>query len=407
MKKRKFIYLSNKDFDGTVYQTQVIDWLHLYQKHSLNFDLYQGFHYRDAVRISFIKNQLHKIKSATKLYKGFFFIFPSKSIFVYLNTFIFYLKLFKYFFKYQEILIFSRGMIGKEIDLLKKISPVKLIFFYDGRAASGEENKYSAIKQGDFSARKYNIIAHVFYTEYKTLIAADKIFVVSNILKNYFIANFKIREDKFVLYPCLSDAYKFFCDETMRDTVRRELNISKQTKVFLYAGGISAGWHISTDLFRFFDLVNLKGEDIRFLFLTKDYTEINNLLDQFPRLKDNLISKSVENDQMVKYLNAADYGILFREDTIMNNVASPTKFAEYMLCGLPTLISEGVGDYTEFCRSNKVGFIVDKTVFSDLTTFDVDSFLKLTFNRKYISDIGKARLSKESIVETLISELNS
>jgi hypothetical protein len=284
---------------------------------------------------------------------------------------------------------------------------VKVLFYYDARAASAEENKYIATRQGDFSAGKYNMIAHVYYTEYRTLEAADKIFAVSNVLKDYFVNNFKTSLAKFVLYPCLSDAAKFFYDENIRNAVRAELNFPANTKVFLYAGGISAGWHISTDLFSFFERMNKSGADVRFLFLTKDHQAIDNLLQQFPAIKDKLVSMSVENSQMVKYLNAADYGILFRENTIMNNVASPTKFAEYMLCGLPTLISVGVGDYTNFCRQNQVGFIIDDLVLNDLKAFDADAFLKIPFNREYIAAIGKRELSKESVIDSLAAEFTS
>jgi len=407
MNKRKFVCLSCKDYDGTVFQTQVLDWLHLYQKQGIDFDLYQAFHIKEIGKRQYIADQLSKIKNSTSLYKGFLFFFPSKGLFIYLNVVFFYLKLFKYFFKYQEILIFSRGLFGKEIGILKKIVPVKLIFYFDARAASAEENKYSAIKQGDFSSKKYHTIAHIYYTEYKTLIAADKIFAVSNILTTYFVNNFKINRDKCVLYPCLSDTSKFFYDEDIRKSVREELKFEEHTKVFLYAGGISAQWHISASLFQFFDQISKADKDVSFLFLTKDHLAIQKMVEIYPGLSDKLIYKSVENDQMVKYLNAADYGILFRENTIMNNVASPTKFAEYILCGLPTIISEGVGDYTDFCKINKVGTVIEETVLNNLNQFDAQQLLKLHFDRKNIAMIGKKELSKESIIKNLIIQFNS
>jgi len=41
-----------------------------------------------------------------------------------------------------------------------------------------------------------------------------------------------------------------------------------------------------------------------------------------------------------KFLQAADMGILLRKKDPLNEVAAPTKFAEYMMTGLPTLISK-------------------------------------------------------------------
>ena len=38
--KVKYIYISNLSFDGTVFVTQVLDWLHLYRDAGIHFDLF-------------------------------------------------------------------------------------------------------------------------------------------------------------------------------------------------------------------------------------------------------------------------------------------------------------------------------------------------------------------------------
>ena len=63
-------------------------------------------------------------------------------------------------------------------------------------------------------------------------------------------------------------------------------------------------------------------------------------------------------EEINNYLNATDYGILFRENLPINNQASPTKFAEYILAGLKVIISEGVGDFSEFVREHDCGQVV-------------------------------------------------
>ena len=50
------------------------------------------------------------------------------------------------------------------------------------------------------------------------------------------------------------------------------------------------------------------------------------------------------NKEVYKYLNAADVAFLLRDDVVLNRVASPTKLAEYMFCGLP-IISTNVSTY--------------------------------------------------------------
>ena len=55
---------------------------------------------------------------------------------------------------------------------------------------------------------------------------------------------------------------------------------------------------------------------------------------------------SVAHHEVRKYLCAADVGLLFRDRHILNEVACPGKFAEYMLTGLPLMMTEGIGDYS-------------------------------------------------------------
>jgi hypothetical protein len=43
----------------------------------------------------------------------------------------------------------------------------------------------------------------------------------------------------------------------------------------------------------------------------------------------------------------------------MNRIASPTKFAEYLMAGLPLLITPHVGDYSDLVESEHLGKVVD------------------------------------------------
>ena len=61
------------------------------------------------------------------------------------------------------------------------------------------------------------------------------------------------------------------------------------------------------------------------------------------------------------YLNAADAGFLLREQSPLNEVASPTKFAEYCLTGLPVIMQNTVKDAFEMARS--LGNLIELTDF--------------------------------------------
>lgn len=56
--------------------------------------------------------------------------------------------------------------------------------------------------------------------------------------------------------------------------------------------------------------------------------------------------KSVAHGLVKKYLSAANAGIIMRKDVTVNNVESPIKVGEYLACGLPVILTKGIGDYS-------------------------------------------------------------
>ena len=226
-------------------------------------------------------------------------------------------------------------------------------------------------------------------------------------LQKYFQDTYNLCNKKFVPYPCLSDAQKFYFNTDIRNELRSSLGIKEGTLVFIYSGGIDSEWHITEKMFAFFNHLFKHEKDLMLICLIKNQTGLDKILDNYPELKRHFISFSVPNNEVFKYLNAADYGILFRENTIMNNVASPTKFAEYMLCGLPVMISEGVGDYSDYTTDNDLGVLIKESELKDPETFDFKNFLEKNFDRSLIADIGRKNFSKDSIINDLIAAFKS
>jgi hypothetical protein len=57
------------------------------------------------------------------------------------------------------------------------------------------------------------------------------------------------------------------------------------------------------------------------------------------------------------YLSISDYGILIREYSVTNKVASPTKFAEYLNAGLKVIISPEIGDFSAMVDKYNLGYV--------------------------------------------------
>ena len=71
-----------------------------------------------------------------------------------------------------------------------------------------------------------------------------------------------------------------------------------------------------------------------------------------------VINKYVPLESVKYNLLFCDYGFLVRGETMTNNVASPVKFGEYMICGLKILISKNLGDYSDVISTNNLGCII-------------------------------------------------
>jgi hypothetical protein len=88
------------------------------------------------------------------------------------------------------------------------------------------------------------------------------------------------------------------------------------------------------------------------LFLAKISTFDNTSLAPYV---DRIAVKWLSPGQINAYLQACDYGLLIRETSVTNQVASPTKFAEYLQAGCKVVISPGIGDFSAFVQEHHCG----------------------------------------------------
>jgi hypothetical protein len=52
------------------------------------------------------------------------------------------------------------------------------------------------------------------------------------------------------------------------------------------------------------------------------------------------------------------YCFLLRENNIVNKVASPTKYGEYLRCGVKLIMTEGIGDFSGLTKSKYFGIVL-------------------------------------------------
>jgi hypothetical protein len=133
----------------------------------------------------------------------------------------------------------------------------------------------------------------------------------------------------------------------------------------------------------------------RLLILSDPNENIHQLQNEFPGKVKCL---KVAASEVPEYLVSADYGLLIREKSVTNKVASPVKFAEYLACGLPVIISEQLGDYTAFVERSQCGFLSsripagkpDQSTREKMKNISLRNFTKSSYLKEYGQVAGLA-----------------
>ena len=135
--------------------------------------------------------------------------------------------------------------------------------------------------------------------------------------------------------PCLANEEDFFFDQPLRQRMRTQLGFGADDAVYVYSGGL-ASYQCFDEVVDAFRKVAGGSQAVRLVVLTPYVDAARKLLVDLPQ--DRVICKAVKNAEVNDYLNAADFSFLLRDDTAVNRVAFPTKFAEYALAGLQVIM---------------------------------------------------------------------
>jgi hypothetical protein len=290
--------------------------------------------------------------------------------------------------------VIARNVIAANIALkARKFTGIKRICF-DGRGAiAAEWHEYDVTVVDSWKRNIHSL-------ESRAIMESDFRIAVTEKLVDYWHERYGYSEGKHVVIPCtLNSSFKAHIpkDEEKKHA-RTSMGLSDNDIVLAYSGSI-AGWQSFPELYKYIRPFLTAAKNHKIVFLAKEEENISRLEKEFPG---QIIRKWVSHHEVPEVLAACDMGILIREQSITNKVASPTKFAEYLSAGLPVLISEGVGDYTEFVKTHDCGMIANG---QGIPTMSPSSFE----TRTRMIELVKRNFTKESQFEhykELIKHLN-
>jgi glycosyltransferase involved in cell wall biosynthesis len=143
--------------------------------------------------------------------------------------------------------------------------------------------------------------------------------------------------------------------EEHRAAVRGELGVAADALLFVYSGTMAA-WQKPGESALLVKAVRQHRPDARLLFLTPDQDEARTAVAQTGL--EGVLYRTAKAREVDRYLCAADYGLLLRDESMVNRVACPVKFGEYLACGVRPLLSPNVGDQSDLCATLGIGVVV-------------------------------------------------
>ena len=166
--------------------------------------------------------------------------------------------------------------------------------------------------------------------------------------------------------PCCADLELFNFSSSAREARRRELNLQNRF-VLVYSGSID-GWYLTEAMADFFSALRRERADAHFLWLApRGHERIRSLMRQRGLNETDYTVLSVPSADVPSYLSASDAGLAFIKSCLSKMASSPTKYAEYLGCGLPLVINQGIGDSDMLITQENTGVLVREFTEADYT----------------------------------------
>lgn len=177
---------------------------------------------------------------------------------------------------------------------------------------------------------------------YKTIIEfisvkySDVLFAVSNKMVENFKKKYRYDKPNYIVMPCYNLNYILGLAISTKERYKQPS--------FVYAGNLAA-WQCVEETLQIFKRFQESISNASLTLLVKEKEEANVLINKYG-LKD-VELKYVSLDDLQNELTKYKYGFIIREDTLVNNVATPTKMNSYLASAIIPIYTDAVDSFVE------------------------------------------------------------
>ncbi len=229
--------------------------------------------------------------------------------------------------------------------------------------------------------------------EKSVLNQSEWLIFVSSAMRKYYE---DLAQDTFVkasVIPCATET-SFEIDERRRAFLRSKFGLENRI-VFCYVGS-AAPYQMIGEMVRLFDRITKYIPKAFFLLFSHHQDVFLSYMQEVAINPSRYRVTAVDHNEIFDYLQMGDIGFLLRENSIVNRVASPTKFAEYCLSGLPVITTAYVGDFSAMVKDQKLGYVLDLPSLSvdmNLVNFVMDVQQNRSIYAKRCANFAKENFS--------------
>ena len=187
---------------------------------------------------------------------------------------------------------------------------------------------------------------------------SDQLLCVSQRFREYLSRQYPTSRRRIAVIPTGIERRRLQFDPAARQRFRTIYGLSGSFVVVYCGGGQS--WQSPRLMLETFGRIRARIPEAKLLLLTNEPLGFEEHAATCGLRPEDYLILRVEHRLVGEYLSMADCALLVREPHLVNEVASPTKFAEYLSCNLPVAVSPGIGDTAAVIRKYGVGCFTDE-----------------------------------------------
>ncbi|MDI6784796.1 MAG: glycosyltransferase, partial [bacterium] len=239
--------------------------------------------------------------------------------------------------RYRIQIIHARSYVPGLIGLIYKWILRKKVIF-DPRGLIPEELLLA--QEWLETSWKYRVWKRI---EHWLLKGADTVYVLSEPFAKHYQKI--VPELKPLITPCCVDTTQFIYDAKKRAELRKKFGVDDKL-VVVFTVGCFVPYQLLDGGIKLFQQIQKLQPNAVLLILTPDKEQIQQYLESLGlrTLDLGLYIYNPQFTEMPDYLLMSDIGLLVRVPSVISEVASPVKFAEYLACGVPVIAYPHIGD---------------------------------------------------------------